>query len=119
MSIGSNATPVLADASVVTIPAAAGSSGAFKLGARSLVGIATPATLVSTSLTLAGCDTEGGTYLPIRDYAGNVLTITVGTSRHIVLPPVPFGLLPRYIKLTTAATEGAVREITMFTRPLY
>lgn len=120
MSYGANQTPVLADATVVTLPAAAGASDVFKLGPRSLVAIETPATLVSTSLTLQGCDTESGTFKEIRDYAGNLLTITVSTNDYVVLPPsLGFGLLPRYIKLVTAATEGATRSITMYTRALF
>jgi hypothetical protein len=116
MGIGSNQSPVQLSGTL-TLPAAAGASDSFAVGPRSVVGISTPATLVSTALTLEVSD-DNATWLAARDATGNVLTITVGTSRYISLPPVPYGLLPKYMRLVTAATETAVRSIGIWTRPL-
>jgi hypothetical protein len=116
MGISANQSPVRLQGSV-TLPAAAGDSDAFSLGPNSLVAIETPATLVSTSLTLKACATKDGTFVPVHDSSGNAVTITVGTSRYITLQPAQFGLLP-YIKLTTAATETATRTINLYTRPI-
>lgn len=101
-----------------TIPAAAGASDVISLGPQSLVAIETPNALVSTSFTLTGCNTSDGTFKEIRDYAGNLLTITVSTNDFVILPPYPFGLLPRFIKLVTAATETTAKTVSIYARPI-
>lgn len=40
----------------------------------------TPASLGTTSLSFLWCETEGGTYLPVNDYTGSPITVTVSTS---------------------------------------
>lgn len=118
MSTAANRVPVELSGSSIVIPAAAGDSNEFPVGPFSIVGLIFPASVVSTSLTIKGSQSSGGTFTQIFDSSGNALTISCGASRIVYLEPSRFGVLPPYIKLTTAATEGATRTVRVLVRPI-
>jgi hypothetical protein len=59
---------------------------------------------------------DGSTYVPMYDKSGSQYSVTVSTSRGILLPPADFAGWP-YIKVVSGSTEGSDRIITVLTRP--
>lgn len=77
----------------------------------------TPATLEATTVSFQMSTDGGTTYKPLYDKEGDLLTVTVGTSRIVALPPSTFPVMPTHIKavLGTAAS-GATRTVALWLR---
>ena len=81
---------------------------------RSIVGVITPGTLTSTTLTFSAATVSGGTYTPVYD-EGSQYSITVGTSRYVALKISVFAGV-RYLKIVGGSSEGGTRTITLVMR---
>ena len=69
----------------LTMASGARLTEAMRVGDAVLVGFATPGTLTNTSFNFHVCTTKTGTFLPLYDSAGNIVAITVTTSRAYTL----------------------------------
>lgn len=76
-----------------------------------IVGIETPAALTGTALTFT-VSNDDSTYLPLYDAGGILVTIPVGTSRHIALDPADF-MSVGWVKVVSNATESGARVIKL------
>ena len=98
----------------LTIAAASDTSDSLPIRDAVLVGFKTPAALTTTSFTFEVCDTNDGTFLPLYDSAGNLVTVTVTVDRAYTLTAneadaiAPWG----YMKFVAAdGAEGTARSI--------
>lgn len=91
-------------------------SGVVDLKKRSPVGLLLPSALTGTAITFQMSDTLDGTYVAIHS-GGAALSVTVGTSRYVVLDPANFRGV-RFLKLVSGSAEGAARTILVATREL-
>ena len=75
------------------------------LGQYSLVGIYTPASLVSTSLTFTAAPNGGGTHATIKNTSNTAISVTVDSSAaYYALAPDSFAGI-RFLKIVTSASE--------------
>lgn len=79
-----------------------------------LVGIVTPDTLTSTTLTIQP-SLDGTTFLTHADYSGVSYTIPIGTNRWIALDPALFAGFP-WVRIVTGSAEDAARTFTLVVR---
>lgn len=94
----------------VTIANAASTSTALTMeGNRVPVGIQTPASLTSTTLTFEGSTDTGATYQPLYD-GSTLYSLTAGTSRYIGLNPNVFAGV-KLVRIVGGSTEGGARTI--------
>jgi hypothetical protein len=102
----------------LTIASGGTTSPALDLAAlgEQVVGIVTPATLTSTTITFTCCAT-GTTFVPLYDSTGTQVSVTVGTSRFIYLSPAIFAGVAQ-LKLVGGSSEGGDRVISVLTRPV-
>jgi hypothetical protein len=85
------------------------STGGFGDGLK-LVGIAMPAALTSTTLTLK-CSTDGSTWKTHVDDLGVAVTIPCAASQYINV--FWLGVVAPYVQLVMGSAEGAARTITL------
>lgn len=104
---------------VVTIANGATASSAADANGFGLVGIATPASLTSTTTGLELSNDGGATWLPIRNAAGDAIAIALGTSRYVTLSLADMPGLPGQIRLSVGSAEGGARSLTLFFRQLH
>lgn len=78
-------------------------------------GIITPAALTSVTFTFTVCDTATGTFVPLYDSAGNLVSITVTTSRAYGITGAEADALApwAFIKIVGNAAEAAARTIVV------
>lgn len=76
----------------------------------SLVGVFIPSTFDGTAITLTACNTQGGTYLPVYDKAGNAYTITTAASRYVYFNPADFAGI-RFIKFVTGTSQTTTSTV--------
>lgn len=98
-----------------TITSGQQDSAAVDLKDFTLCGFFTPAALTGTALSFKACATVGGTYVPVHDAAGTLISKTVAAARYTPLNPEDFAGL-RYIKVRSGSAEGADRIITLAAR---
>jgi hypothetical protein len=86
-------------------------SSVIALKGFSLVGIKVPAAFTGTALTISMCDTEGGTYVPVKSTAsGTAFSQTVTTSSYYAIDPA-LTQGAAFIKLTSGSAEGGARTL--------
>ncbi len=104
------------NARTVTIANAGQTSGALDVREATILGLITPAALTGTALTF-NVSMDSGTFVPLYDSTGTLVSLTVGTSRGFALDPSTF--LPwRYVQVVSGTAEGAARTITLIVRPV-
>lgn len=114
-------TPVkgLSEGATVTIASGASLSSAAHLRGRIPVGIYMPSAWDAASITLQGCNTEGGTYVDIYTTAGAEFSVSAGVNRYIPLDPVPlYGVNFLKIRSGTSGTpviQAAQRDLVLMT----
>lgn len=86
-------------------------SGAIEISGAAFVTIKTPAALTGTTISFEGCESLGGTYVPIYDEFNTLVSLTVTTSRGYPVPS-PVMAWP-YIKIVSGSSEGADRSIVV------
>lgn len=93
-------------------------SDALSLGSvgHTVVGLITPGTLTGTAFTFQA-SADGTTYVAVYDKTGAAYSVTVSTSRYILLPPADFAGI-QYLKVVSGSTETGERVITVVTRPV-
>jgi hypothetical protein len=99
-----------------TIANAGTTSGVIDLGASAVLGIAMPATITGTALTLHGSVTTGGTYGVLRASDGTALALTVAASGRYYIDPIITAGWP-FIKVVMDA-QGQSTAITLICRPV-
>lgn len=98
----------------VTIASGATTSGDLVLFADSLLAIQIPSAFTGTTMTFTG-SLDGANFIALYNSNGTALSITVSTSRIILLSPGDFiGL--NAIRLVSGSTEGGTRTILCLTR---
>jgi len=107
----------------VTIANGASLSGEADLGGGRLVAVQIPPAWTAADITFAASSASGGTFGPVRDGAGTVLTLTGFAVNEVVYlsPNDTAGI--RYIKVRSGTAgvpvnQGADRVITLFVRPV-
>ena len=99
----------------VTIASGQTKSGAVSLQGAVLYALRIPATITGTSISLEESDSEIGTFRPVYDNTGALVSVPVSASRTCVFAPSTVHGL-RFIKLVSSASEGADRSIGVITR---
>lgn len=100
-----------------TIANTASLSGAVDLGFYRLCGLETPAAIDSATAITFQASADGATWVNLYDATGAEKSLTVSTSRRIILTPADFyGIRFIKVRLGTAAsptTATASRNITL------
>ena len=110
--------PVLNFDKSVVITNGASTSDAVDLMGTSVLGFITDSSLDGTSFTFTACDTEGGTYLPVRRMVdGNPVTAILGASGYYATDPADFASV-RYLKIVAATTQTGATTIKIVNRRL-
>lgn len=101
-----------------TIIAASGTTSAeIDLSGTTLCGIYIPSAFTGTSISFQAATVSGGTFVSVRDGAGNAVSKTVAPSQYIKLDPTDF-VGVRYLKVVSGSTEAAARTLTLAARPI-
>lgn len=92
----------------------------FDLAGNAIVGMILPAGMDSTSMTFQAAETAGGTFVAVNDDEGNVVSITVASSKQIAFSPaITTKLLGlRFGKLVAGTAETPAKTIILLTRPV-
>lgn len=99
-------------------------SGAVDLRGKTLLAVETPAAFTGVTLSFSVCDTEDGTYIPVRHLnvlASTAFTLTsVSTSQHIVIASslMPKGFGNCFVKVISGSAEGAARTLNLYSAEL-
>jgi hypothetical protein len=89
-------------------------SAAVDLQGTNLIRINTPAQLTGSTLTFE-VSADNSTFVPLYDSAGTAISVSMGTSRSIVVPATSFiGI--RYLKLVSGSAEGAERTFSLMSK---
>lgn len=92
-------------------------STAADISGMTLVGVITPASLVSTSLTFAAATTATGTYVAVKDTLNSAITVTCDSSAaYYALDPADFAGV-RHLKIEMGSSETN-KTLTLVLRPL-
>lgn len=92
-------------------------SEAVDLSSYSLVGLITPASLTSTSITF-DVSSDGINYYKLRDATNTNISVVVdSTARQYILTPADF-VGVRYIKIATGSSEAANRTFKLIARTI-
>ena len=83
-----------------------------------LVGLLMPAAFTGASVSFETSNTSDGTFSPVYDSAGVLVSATAGTNRIITLPPSATAAFLGYVKVVSAQAEAAERSIIPITRNL-
>jgi len=97
-----------------TIANGATESNVIDLGQATLCGIYVP-DITGTSLSFKASNTATGTFAPIKDGAGSLVSKTVADNDYIYLDPVIFAGV-RFLKIVSGSTELAAREFLLAAR---
>ena len=85
------------------------------LGQATLVGVYIPASFTGTSISFKAATTQDGTYAPIKDGAGALVSKTVAAGDYITLDPVTFAGV-QFLKVVSGSAEGADRSLILASR---
>lgn len=107
----------LVDDAVATIAASGTTSGEIDLSGTTLCGVFIPASFQGTAITFQAATTTGGTFVTVKDGAGNSVSKTVGASQYVKLDPSDFAGI-QFLKIVSNATESAERVLTLAARPV-
>ncbi len=91
-------------------------SDAVDLGGLRPIALVTPAALTGTSFTFQS-SVDGTTFVPVYDSSGSQVSVTVSTSRFVVLSPTSFAGV-RHLKVVSGSAEGAARTIQIVARAI-
>jgi hypothetical protein len=85
-----------------------------------ITGIIIPAGLTGTAITFTGSDTLGGTYVIIKDSAGTDLSLTVASSRVVVLTPTQQAQLAAvpFVKIVSGTSQSGAISLGVLKRSL-
>lgn len=92
-------------------------TGAVEVRDYVVVGLITPASLGVAALTFKAAPSLSGTYIDVKDYQNNTITVTVDAStayHYDISDIIPTGI--QFIKLAGAATDAKV--VTLIVRDL-
>lgn len=103
------------DALTATIPISDTTSGAVDMYGATLAGIIMPAAFTGTAISFTVSDTLGGTYVALKDTAGNAISLTVSASSAIGFEAEDLKAW-RFLKVVSNATELAARAIKLIPR---
>lgn len=87
--------------------------GVIKMGQYTSLQLQFPAAFTGATLTFLSSTTVGGTYQPVRDSDGNVVSIPVTVAANFSLSGAEADAIAAcdYIKIVSASAEGADRVI--------
>jgi hypothetical protein len=106
--------------SYMTINVAAGASAAQSIGpTKTIVGLITPASAASTTMTFQASDAIDGTYRELNDINGDPIQIAgiTTTSEHRSLDPSVFAGVS-FVKLVPGTTESPARDYILVLRDI-
>jgi hypothetical protein len=97
----------------VTILNAATTSNPADTGGGVLAGVYAPASMTGASVSFTASTDGGGTYVPVRDQLGSLVTVTLNAaaSFYSLRGVLPFGA--DFIRVVSASAEGADRALTL------
>ncbi len=97
----------------VIIANGAATSSAADTGGGVLAGFYAPASMTGATVSFTGSIDGGGTYVPIRDNTGTLITVTLNAaaSFYSIRSVLPFGL--DFVKVVSASNEAAERTLTL------
>ncbi len=94
------------------------SSNAVDLLGTSVLGFITDAGLDGTAFTFTACDTQDGTYLPLRRMVdGNTVAAVLGASGYYATNPADFASV-RFLKIVAATSQTGATTIKIVNRRL-
>lgn len=99
-----------------TIALSGTESTAINVSQEDLVGLLMPAAFTGTSVTFTTSRTSDGTFSPVYDNAGALVSVTVGTSRVVTIPPDSSVAFLNYVKIISGSTETGERSIITIVR---
>lgn len=100
-------------AAVATIAASAATTGVIPLKGMSLVGIYFPAVFTGTAVTFTACDTEAGTFVPVKSTtSGSALSYTVAQGTYAAIDPAALAGV-NFLKIVSGSTEGSARTLKL------
>lgn len=105
-----------------TILSGAALSSEINLTGTTLCGLIIPAAWTAAFLGIKAASASGGTFVPVYNEVGTLVSITIAASTCILLNAADFASL-QYIKLWSQTAgvdvnQGANRTLTLLTRPL-
>lgn len=93
-------------------------SSAVDLLGTSVLGFITDSGLDGTAFTFTACDTEDGTYLPLRRMVdGNAVAAVLGVSGYYATNPADFASV-RFLKIVAATSQTGATTIKIVNRRL-
>lgn len=99
------------DILTATILINASLSDVLDVGGHKLAAIIMPAAWTTAGLSVVGCDTASGTFLPVYDDLGTEITITAAASRIISIDSVAGSLAQlAFIKLRSGTSGSPVTQ---------
>lgn len=104
-------------ATAVVIANGGTTSGEIDLSSIDIVGFYLPAAFTGTAITFTAAYESGGTFIAVKDGAGNSISKTVAQGQYIKLDPADFaGVL--YLKLVSGSAEAAERTVRVALREM-
>lgn len=98
-----------------TIASGGTDSAAIDLNRRTLVGLIMPAAFDGTVIKFKAYREVAGDYVIVKDSAGNDVSVTVGTDRHVVIAQTSlYGVT--LLKLSAGTSQSADRVIELVVR---
>lgn len=107
----------IVDDASTTIASSATTSGEIDLSGTTLCGIYIPAAFTGTSISFQAASESGGTFVAVKDGAGNSVSKTVAASQFIKIDPTDF-VGVRFLKIVSGSTEAAERTLVLAARPI-
>lgn len=88
-------------------------SNAADTGGGALCGLYAPASMTGASLSFTASTVGDGTFTPVRDRFGNLVTVTLNAaaSYYSLQDVLPFGA--DFVRVVSASSEGADRALTL------
>jgi len=108
-------TKILTASAVATIPNGLAESNGIDLKGGTVVSVRFPDALTGTSISFLSADNLTGTYIPLNDETGALVSITFAADTEVGLPPEIITRLlgVRFIKLKSDSAEAAERVMTI------
>ena len=100
----------------ITVASNATTSAEVDLGGTEIVGLQLPAAFTGTTLKFMVSTVSGGTYQTLTDGAGADVSKTVAQGKYVGIDPTLFRGI-RFVKLVSGSSEGADRQIVIFSIP--
>ena len=105
----------IADTITTTIAATSTTSAAIDLGGASIAAIIFPAAFTGTTITFTVCDTASGTFVPLYDSSGSIVTVSVTVSAAVGFLITDFAAF-RYVKIVSGSAEASERTLKIIPR---